>query len=342
MTLFHLLNGNNYGVYNRSVAKKIGLHETIVLSELIDKYSYYKSVGKLISLPNEEGLWFFLTAENIEDRTTLKEKEQRLCIDHLVSLGFIKKKVAGIPAKRFFQIDEDKIGKFILNEISFTNFAKTPNLVGSDFPNENVYEPNKNRLNAKLVSSKRQTHIYKEPKEETNNIYGAEALPPPAPINTPNFLQGKYEDRIILYEGEYNDIRDKFGQELLTQTLDALYDYSINFPKKFKRYSNHAATVRSWARKTLQTMPVSKIPHFQKNKDYAAKRKADVVNLLAPGSKILLKDRYVQVEIERMNFRENILYKDGEAAFKNQLNLLFEKLKTEAERYSAEVKNGLA
>jgi len=148
MNLLDLLNGNNYGVFNRKIAKEIGLNTSIVLSELIDKFQYFHSNNSLISLKDHDGMWFYLTADSLEDRTTLTEKEQRTCIDKLIDLGFIKKTLSGLPAKRYFQINTLKIFEFFECKINSTNLAPRPNLmlpeVQTSHSSKPTMDPNKN------------------------------------------------------------------------------------------------------------------------------------------------------------------------------------------------------
>jgi hypothetical protein len=169
MSLFNILNSNNYGTYNRHVARKIGLHSTVLLSEILDKYEYFQINKKTISLPDEEGVWFYLTAETIEERTTLSEKEQRPCIEKLIKLGFIRKKVSGLPAKRYFQVNEQRLVEFILNEINFTSLDKRPDLNGQKGETGLDKRPN--------------SPIYKNPIEEPKEDIYREAKAPEPPIS---------------------------------------------------------------------------------------------------------------------------------------------------------------
>src|SRR5580692_11711610 len=180
MSLFQFLNGNNYGTYNRQVAKKIGLHATVFLSELLDKYQHFNEKKEVISLHDEEGVWFYLKVEDAYERTSLSEREQDTAVKILLNLGLVKKKVVGIPPMRHFQVNEDALLEFIKNEIIFTNSCKTRNQF---------------LQNAESIPAKRGIPPYiknpiEEPKEE-KEIYketgGDPPTPPPAtPPHSPS------------------------------------------------------------------------------------------------------------------------------------------------------------
>ena len=99
----HLLSSSAFLVVNKELAKQIGLHEVVLLADLISKEQYFIDNNKL-----NEG-WFFNTAKNIQDDTTLTSHQQRKAIKNLKSLGIIETKLIGIPAKQHFKINENKL-----------------------------------------------------------------------------------------------------------------------------------------------------------------------------------------------------------------------------------------
>jgi len=87
-----LLMQSKWRVFNVSIAKAIGLHETLVLMEIADAEQAF------------EGNEFFLTYEKISDNTTLSEKQIRNAVRNLKELGIIETKMKGQPAKQYFYI----------------------------------------------------------------------------------------------------------------------------------------------------------------------------------------------------------------------------------------------
>lgn len=102
---------NNYGLYNKTIAKKIGLHESIFLGEIISEYDYWNKMHSL----TDDG-YFYSTVENVMEATTLSDYQQRSIIKHLVELKILDVRVAGMPAKRYFRINEEQFYSILLED----------------------------------------------------------------------------------------------------------------------------------------------------------------------------------------------------------------------------------
>ena len=102
---------NNYGLYNKTLAKKIGLHESIFLGEIISEYDYWNRMHSL----TDDG-YFYSTVENVMESTTLSDYQQRSIIKHLVELKILNVRVAGMPAKRYFRINEEQFYAILLED----------------------------------------------------------------------------------------------------------------------------------------------------------------------------------------------------------------------------------
>ena len=98
----HLLSSTAFLIVNKELAKQVGLKAAVLLADLISKEEYFISKGMT------DG-WFFNTAKNIEDDTSLTSHQQRKAIKNLKDLGIIETKVVGIPAKQNFKIMENKL-----------------------------------------------------------------------------------------------------------------------------------------------------------------------------------------------------------------------------------------
>jgi len=103
----HLLSSSAFLVVNKKLSKEIGLLAVVLLADLISKESYFLENQKL-----DDG-WFFNTAKNIQEDTTLTSHQQRKCIKILKNLGIIETKVVGIPAKQHFKIIESKLLNYL-------------------------------------------------------------------------------------------------------------------------------------------------------------------------------------------------------------------------------------
>jgi hypothetical protein len=229
MTLYHLLNGRNYGTYNRAVAHEIGLLTTIVLSELLDKYQFFKAENKLSELKGEEGLWFYVTVDEFEYRTSLSDKEQNTRIKKLIRLGFIEKRVRNSPPVRYFKINEEAIHNFLLNLKNDYHFL--PN-GGIDSSQTAELIPPK-RMNSPIYKN-----LSKEPKEREG------ALPPSDPP-FPQFISGN----VKMDAHKHAKLMSDFGAALVDRFIEELDLYSQTRPKEFKKYACHAAVIRTWIKR---------------------------------------------------------------------------------------------
>ena len=97
-----LLRADGSIVVNKRLAKAVGLREAVLFSELISRHRYFQDRGKL----DKEG-YFFNTIEDLQGGTTLTRRHQDAAIKALVQAGLVKVKLAGVPAKRYFKINND-------------------------------------------------------------------------------------------------------------------------------------------------------------------------------------------------------------------------------------------
>lgn len=105
----HLLSSTAFLVLNKTLARNIGLKESILLADLISKEEYFISNGMT------DG-WFFNTEANIEKDTTLTPYQQRKAIKKLKELNIIETKRIGVPAKQHFKLNEEPVVKFFNNK----------------------------------------------------------------------------------------------------------------------------------------------------------------------------------------------------------------------------------
>ena len=106
--MIELLSNTGYIMVNKTLIKRIGLHEALMLGELCSEYSYWKSTGKL----DEEG-YFFSTRENIEENIGLSSFQQRKAMTTLKELGIIEEIAKGLPAKNYYRIIESRIAEIM-------------------------------------------------------------------------------------------------------------------------------------------------------------------------------------------------------------------------------------
>jgi hypothetical protein len=100
--IIDLLRSDGSIIVNKKLAKKLGLYESVMYSELLSRYKYFSDKDQLTS----DG-FFFNTVYDLENATSIGERAQRTAIKGLVEKGLIEYKVQGIPPKRYFKIIEN-------------------------------------------------------------------------------------------------------------------------------------------------------------------------------------------------------------------------------------------
>ena len=103
MNVLQLIASSSFLTVNMAIAKRVGNDAAILLAELASSQVYFESNGMLT-----DGM-FFETVELIEDRTNLTKYQQAKAVKVLEESGILKTKLKGIPAKRYFYVDGEKI-----------------------------------------------------------------------------------------------------------------------------------------------------------------------------------------------------------------------------------------
>ena len=145
----YLLSSSAFLVFNKELARQIGLKETVLLADLISKEEYFINNGM------SDG-WFFNTEENIQQDTTLTPSQQRKCIKNLVELNIIEAKRKGVPAKRYFKINEQQVINF-LNNLSLKKVTSINN--NKEIKINNKYFKKPKPIEIKIYCIERQTML---------------------------------------------------------------------------------------------------------------------------------------------------------------------------------------
>lgn len=101
--MLQLIASSSFLTVNMAIAKQVGNDAAILLAELASSQVYFENNGMLT-----DGM-FFETVELIEDRTNLTKYQQAKAVKVLEESGILKTKLKGIPAKRYFYVDGEKI-----------------------------------------------------------------------------------------------------------------------------------------------------------------------------------------------------------------------------------------
>lgn len=227
MSLYTLLNNNNFFTVNREMAKKVGLNASIFLSELIDKYCYFESMGL------EPDGWFYLKIEDVYDRTSLGRDAQDGAIKKLKALGLIECKQMGMPAKRHFRLSRQKI-----EEIA-SSLRNPANKIAESRKQDCNFSANK-------IEEFPQTAPYirtleKPKKQPLTPSRGKDAAPPVRAVLIP------YGTYVKMKEEDYKLLCKDNDRAVVDGAIEEINDYIASTGRK--PYKDYAATIRNWLRR---------------------------------------------------------------------------------------------
>ena len=116
MSLLKLLASSNYLSVNKSLIKIFGLEGAVILGELCSEYDYWQENDKL----TDDGM-FYCSVEKIEDNTGLSAYQQRTVIKTLESAGIITVTLKGLPATRYFKVNEEELERHLISRCEKTS-----------------------------------------------------------------------------------------------------------------------------------------------------------------------------------------------------------------------------
>ncbi len=120
MSILHLLASDGFLSVNKHIARVVGLDAAVLLAELASAYTYFESRDQL----TPEGM-FFETVERIQENTTLSQYQQSKAVKVLTDAGILKTKKIGIPARRYFLINEESV-------VNILEYKKSKNFITGD------------------------------------------------------------------------------------------------------------------------------------------------------------------------------------------------------------------
>lgn len=227
MILSSLLSSSKYIIVNKDLIKVLGLHEAIILGELCSEYSYWESMKQL-----EKNEYFYSTRENIEKNTGINAHYQRIAIKVLEDKGIIISKRMGIPCKKYYKINENKVIEYlkeariidnstVVNEVNDKTYTKDISKDKSnEMQDEDSIDLNNNNINNKIINNEEHTHEQNSAEEKI-----------------------EYADKVTMTEREYNDLLNTYGEEMTKQLIKqlSLYKQTNN-----KSYDSDYSAIQYW------------------------------------------------------------------------------------------------
>lgn len=162
MQLINLLATTNYLVINKFLIQKLGIEASLMLSELCNAYSYH--------LKNEtltDGA-FYHTVEAIENNICLSKYKQKQAVDILIENELVTTFISGIPAKRHFLLNEEKIAE-LLDMTTYSLRSKNLTTGGQKIRQQEVKEFDTNNTKEKNTKKKNIEQSKNSHKTKTSN-----------------------------------------------------------------------------------------------------------------------------------------------------------------------------
>jgi len=166
LQMLNLLNGNNFNIYNVSLAKQLGINVTIYYQALLKFNHYYYRQDTI----GDDG-FFYATTQRIFDWTGLKEDQQRTARTKLIEAKLIEFKVVGMPAKGHYKINNDLT---TLVELISDKFGENPEQEGEKSQTSSLEIPtisnNISNTNKKEKESSKATQPSLIPNKKTDPV----------------------------------------------------------------------------------------------------------------------------------------------------------------------------
>ena len=234
-TLKQLLMSSSYFVLNKQIVKAIGIEAGFLLTTLIEASD---------GLANDEG-WFYKTSPSLEEETGLSNHKQSKIIEELTKLGILEQENKGMPMKRYFRINFQKIEELVFKKDSknlkssieenekqgFKNF-ESKDLKNSNACIEKI--SNNKELNNNNLNKELNNNIYKETVDYLNEKAGTKYKS--SSKNTTKHIKARINDGYTLED--FKTVIDKKCSEWLNTDMEKYLCPETLFGSKFEKYLN--------------------------------------------------------------------------------------------------------
>ena len=163
----HILTSESFWTLSKPLVYSLGLETAFLLINFTEAEAI---------LSDDEG-WFYQTQPTVESLTTLSRHKQDQCIKQLVDAGILEQENRGMPMKRYFRIDYNRVSTLVvenqhpwLSKISNHGCRKSATI-------KNIYKESNNKEKdtddyyAKEVETQEQEQITKEKDIAYKEVY---------------------------------------------------------------------------------------------------------------------------------------------------------------------------
>lgn len=255
-TLKQLLMSSSYFVLNKQIVKAIGIEAGFLLTTLIEASD---------GLANEDG-WFYKTAPSLEEETGLSNHKQSKIIEELTKLGILEQENKGMPMKRYFRINFNKVEELVFKTQDLKNSKPSneeiekqgfKNFECKDLKNSNAciekISNNKEYINKNL--NKELNNIYKEAVDYLNQKVGTKYKS--SSKNTTKHIKVRLNDGYTLED--FKTVIDKKCSEWLNTDMEKYLCPDTLFGSKFEKYLNQKINGPKFNNKNTQNNSAAEI-----------------------------------------------------------------------------------
>lgn len=259
--IINLLANSGYIILNKTIIKKLGLHEAIIIGELCSEYIHWEKIGKL------EENYFYSTRENIAENTGLSAYQQREPLRKLINMGVILEKSKGMPLQKWYSLNSELLYKILCENTDLTTSSKE--IAEQDVKKLNDNEENcivgdcttsneetagqdvkkfNDKITRNLTTRCEKTEEHDVKKLEINNNKNNNK------INNNNIYfynnkKVKIKDKVYLTKEQYKDLIQKYGKEKTENIITRLDLYKKSTGKVYK---DDYATILLWINSNMK------------------------------------------------------------------------------------------
>ena len=163
-----LLMASNFYILNKHLVKTLGIETAFFLTALVEADEI---------LADKNG-WFYQTIPQIEKMTGLTKHKQTNCINELLILGILLQENKGMPMKRYFKLDYEKIAK-LLSSHKKDNYQEDREGDSKEEKNQSAREEKNCHLGGEKIDTNKELYINNLDKKlkttKLDNIIGIES-----------------------------------------------------------------------------------------------------------------------------------------------------------------------
>lgn len=247
-----------FRMYHIPLAEFLGsINAAIFFQIILDKEEYFEENGMLINDTKNGDGWLYLTRDVVQKMSGMKHEAQEGAVKLLVEAGLIERKVMGIPAKRYFRINHQKLDDITESDSDCQkNFTRSRKAGGCE-PESRLLET----VNPVIA------HNIDEIKHETKDEKKK--------LKKEKIEKIKFRDSVELTQDQHDKLLAEHGKQKLDEMLDKLNSYKASHGKQYDS-DYHTMINGGWVKREIEKeLQEGKIQSPSTARDYALQIKKE-------------------------------------------------------------------